>query len=113
MPTQGMLRTSNESYWDDFGGVVLCPVCGFDYVHMNGVEIDQGASIATVDGDGCRLTARAKERITQRGSQVTLWMNCESGHTFAQVFRFHKGMTFVRVERDVAPSDQHPGLWRD
>lgn len=116
MPRQGMLSATNESFWHEFGGCVVCPVCEFEYVHLQSVEVDQGASIATVDGAGCRLEAQAREKIAHRGSIIRLRMWCESGHAFAQVFRFHKGMTFVRVDVEDAVSGDTGSLtelWRD
>lgn len=116
MPRQGVLNTTNESYWGDFGGCLVCPVCAFEYVHLQSVEVDQGASVATVDGSGCRLEARKAEEIGYRGSLIRLRMWCESGHLFSQVFRFHKGMTFVRVDVEETASgslDSLPELWRD
>jgi hypothetical protein len=117
MSPQGMLNITSECYWSEFGGCLVCPVCSFEYVHLQSVEVDQGASIATVDAVGCRLEARAKEKIGHRGSLIRLQMWCESGHVFSQVFRFHKGMTFVRVDVEEAVTGDElcslPELWRD
>lgn len=111
-----MLAATKETYWDEFGGCLTCPVCAFEYVHLQSVEVDQGASIATVDASGCRLVGRDTAKIAQRGSLIRLRMWCESGHVFAQVFRFHKGMTFVRVDVEDAVEDDIGSLdelWRD
>lgn len=113
-PRRALLNAANESYWDEFGGCVTCPVCSFEYVHLESVEVDQGPSVATVDADGCRLAGKP---VDLRGSSIRLRMWCESGHAFSQVFQFHKGMTFVRVDVDDAVTGfeggHRPELWRD
>jgi hypothetical protein len=114
-----MLNATNATFWSEFGGCLTCPVCAFEYVHLQSVEVDQGTSIATVDAGGCRLAGRDVSEIGHRGSIIRLRMWCESGHRFTQVFRFHKGMTFVRVDvDDDAEADAEgiaclPELWRD
>lgn len=116
MAHQGMVKATSSTYWSEFGGNLVCPVCAFEYVHLQSVEVDQGASVATIDAAGCRLNAQEAEKIEHRGSLIRLRMWCESGHVFTQVFRFHKGMTFVRVDVEDAVVDDLcslPELWRD
>lgn len=111
-----MLNATEETYWSEFGGCLVCPVCAFEYVHLQDVEVDQGALIATVDASGVRRGARDAEEIGHRGSIIRLRMWCESGHRFTQVFQFHKGMTFVRVDVGDTATDglcSLPELWRD
>ena len=92
---------------------VTCPACGFHYVHIAGVEVNQGGKAVFVDRKGSH--AAGDGPATARGSIVTTTFWCENGHKFEHSLAFHKGEVFIRVtvcgEVDVASSA--PELWRD
>lgn len=90
---------------------VLCPSCGFNYVHLGPVHISQGPRSYDV---GNQLTIEKGADAFPRGSIVTLDMWCESRHRFQLEFQFHKGQTFVtaRIIGDLEPDKTAPELWR-
>lgn len=69
---------------DDASGVrLVCPVCGFDYTHIDKAEHDQRGEYASWSG---------------RGDAVRIAMYCENGHEWVVRFGFHKGQTWMGIE---------------
>ena len=70
----------------DAGGLLACPACDDEYVHIRDVAVDLGSD-------------ESDSRRPVRGTITTLYCECESGgHRFALKFGFHKGNTFVWAE---------------
>lgn len=98
---------------DHNGAQFCCPVCGTEYVHMDGVEVEQGTLLATITCD--QVNAAKIKDVGKRGSIVRLSFNCEMGwHRFVYSFAFYKGNMFVDLqtghESDGEALDE---LWRD
>jgi len=70
---------------DDWGKQVVCPMCGFDYVHFLPAETDHGNDVAGSAWHG-------------RGMAIRIPMWCEMGHTWTLRLGFHKGYTFAAIE---------------
>lgn len=68
-------------------GYLLCPVCGYDYVHLGIPQL--------VDGyDGYHADKRV------RGDVIRINGTCEDGCKFTLKLGFHKGWTKVWATRD-------------
>ena len=99
----------------ELGEPVLCPVCGFEYVHLALVVVDQGSERVTIR-EGETVFSKIKpgeHRGWGRGSYVEIQFWCEGRHQFSQVLQFHKGITtmqtIVRETFEAWPAE----LWRD
>ena len=94
----------------DWPNVVRCPECGFDYVHLVGVNVYQ-LTVTTVVGPngGTNREHGDHTPFGNRGSTAELTCQCESGHRFVLRFSFHKGNLFAwRAAEGTAPE-----LWPD
>lgn len=67
----------------DSDGQILCPVCGFNYVHH------QSKTVVIMGRDNYEASSAV------RGDVIAVPMRCEDGHAFLFCFGFHKGMTFT------------------
>ncbi len=100
----------------DKTGHLLCPLCYAHNLHFHAVEILLG-HYRILCVENVPFVHRICEPRDRRGSQITTWYWCESGHTFATTQRFHKG----EIETDVfhtpllaAPGSAFPSeLWRN
>lgn len=108
---------------DDWGSPMTCPGChpvvdgnvfgAYDYVHLQGVSINQGGEITRVDSSGTKLQRGA---VVGRGSLIEIMMKCENGHDFLLAFQFHKGNVFcwAMLNPKVSGVGEWPdGMWRD
>jgi hypothetical protein len=83
-------RQSHTTVW---GLSVVCPVCGFDYVHPGSPEEKNCDDYSAWDGRG-------------KAVRVPFW--CENWHSWTLRFGFHKGNTFLAVENVVRHSHNLP-----
>ena len=94
--------------------VLLCPVCGFHYIHPVRVKVAPGNNLTIIDKHGVRTFAEATEETEkaerQRGVRIYLEYSCENGHRGFLIFQFHKGNTFV--EHEELPVTTEAPLWR-
>ena len=98
----------------DGAGMIHCPVCDSEYVHMSGASIDRGGDKVVVDHDGVGFIDLPQH---YRGAVVEIEMYCEFSeddlhHRFLWRTYFHKGTIYVKVER-LPDSVPPPDLWRD
>ena len=97
--------------------MVLCPICGWEYVHPVALKVEPvcGDTIVYINWEGLRTFATAAaERI--RGIQITTTFLCEEGHQWDEERAFHKGITSQEMHR--GPDWEDPELipmtiWRD
>ena len=82
------MTTQNQfSIRDDLGDGdfhVVCPVCGFEYVHM-------GEPIVTMLGN---VWPDAEPET----ASICIPMTCENGHAWDMTFQFHEGISMVRCK---------------
>lgn len=93
----------------DWWQVLLCPVCGGSWTHVDAVEVhsasgagvtvrasgeDESATVSTVP------TAPAPDWPNHRRHAFTLVGRCEDGCTFRIALLQHKGQTFALVDGD-------------
>ena len=100
---------------DDTEATLCCPICGFDFIHIGAVEVEQGHVKVISKKDHVEVS-HSNRHQTYRGSQVTIKFFCESGHEFAYQFAFHKGNTSIKLAGKLLdPHDFGNGgtLWRD
>jgi hypothetical protein len=90
-------------------GVLVCPQCGFDYLHLLRVEATAQALVAVVGAVAHRLLPAPAAGGTGRGSAVVLWLLCENGHRFAWSMHFHKGQVYGLVLDVADVHDLHDG----
>ncbi|MDP9474796.1 MAG: hypothetical protein M3R38_03750 [Actinomycetota bacterium] len=79
---------------------VMCPVCGWDYVHPVALKAEpvSGDTVVYVNRDGIRTYPTSiAERI--RGIRITTSFLCEEGHQWDEERAFHKGVTSQSVRR--------------
>lgn len=92
---------------------VCCPVCGFNYVHIAQVTVDQGHIRAELTDDKVQFRGTGRDH-GHRGSEVTLAFFCERGHWFEYAFAFHKGNTSVALRTaDIDSASITTELWRN
>ena len=94
-------------------GVLLCPICGYNYVFVTSVEVTSPGTKkgkVRIDGDGISIDPKAPP--VMRGTEVVLRLGCGEGHNWTITTRFHKGMTCAESVRVHAPDDRLP-IWRD
>jgi len=97
-------------------GVLTCPACGFEYLHLLRVEVHQGPGcgsrgVTVVGAVPHPPLPRITDRGTGRGSAVVVWMGCESGHRFCWQLAFHKGQVFASIEDAVEVPEGGPRRW--
>jgi len=82
-----LFLSGSEPYYvdDDWGKQIVCPICGFEYVHFLAAETDYGDDVMGSAWQG-------------RGMAVKVPMWCECGHSWTLRLGFHKGQTFVAIE---------------
>ena len=95
--------------------ILVCPQCGFLYVHPVGVKVATGDRVTEVDRTGtCVInveTAETRDAASQRGVRIIVEYCCEEGHHGNLIFQFHKGETLVYHE--VLPHiEDWAVLWR-
>ena len=108
-----MLKTSVD-LWPG-NEVLLCPVCGCEYVHPLKVKVATDNRIVIIDSEGLSIvqgdTAETNEAARGRGVRIILEYRCEDGHHGNLILQFHKGSTFVHHE--ILPTDDGlKTLWR-
>ncbi|MEM2189779.1 MAG: hypothetical protein QXG35_10715 [Nitrososphaerota archaeon] len=83
--------------------VLLCPVCGFYYVHPIRVSVATGEDETIIDSEGTHVlrggrTEEAMKACSGRGVRIILEISCENGHRGKIILQFHKGITYVEYE---------------
>lgn len=98
----------------DVDGILLCPLCGFDHIHVDEVQI----SAREEDAEPDEITVHAITGVvsthcldpapsagSSRRHRISISGDCEGcGGKFALVFTQRKGMTYieaVKVNNDV------------
>lgn len=95
---------------------LVCPECGFEYVHPVAVECCPAGpkGFVRIDAKGVHLDPASAPY--GRGVDIMLNFFCENGHLFTYRLKFHKGLTFLeRTVKDL-PEDakEYPDtIWRD
>lgn len=89
-------------------GVVMCKVCGDNYMHPVAVEANAGGKLTAVDADGVHHFDVA---ASDRGVLITVVYDCESGHRTLFRQQFSKGRTYVSAEADAAKEIDEYGDW--
>ena len=94
--------------------VIACPVCGYDYVHIRDVQVNQNHVHVHVHGDNCDVT-RTTAGSQNRGSSVTIRFAGECQHAFAYTWSFRKGNVTMTLHdvASIAPPQWPSCLWRD
>lgn len=97
-------------------GVLRCPHCGFNYTHVDLVDIaarreDEPAATITADAitgqviTNSEVPAPLGTRVGEgRRQRIALVGHCEGGCDFAFVFTQHKGETYVELADPFVPS---------
>jgi hypothetical protein len=96
----------------DFGAVMVCPVCGFEYIHPVAVRVNPAGAFpgsVSVTAEGIFLDKTTHP--VGRGVMMELYFVCESQHRFMIEFRFHKGNTHTTLR--VLPDGDGRTIWRN
>lgn len=110
-----MQLKTDKTIFPDFE-VLLCPVCGFEYIHPISVRIATGEYDTIIDQDGQRTvwkpTPETNKAESKRGVRIFIEYVCENGgHHGYLIFQFHKGNTFVEHEK-LPETNEVKTLWR-
>ena len=63
--------------------IMGCPICDFEYNHIENIETQESDDYSTEFGD------------IFRGSATIMTMTCEEGHDYRIVFGNHKGWLYL------------------
>jgi hypothetical protein len=95
----------------DEEGLICCPLCGGDYVHLGQISVQQGQTQTVI---GRERTETKAAPSGKRGSAVAINFVGECGHAFTYAFEFHKGQTSAGLSViDVEPGEWPETLWRN
>lgn len=97
---QAKLSEHNNNFDSEF---VLCPVCGFDCVHIVNVSVLSGDDdyvsnavvISSLNNVGFLNSLKTYNR--NRNLSVLTEFICEAGHGWSEYLAFHKGSTYKTV----------------
>jgi len=76
------LGVLEDSFRDDLGAQLYCPICGDAYVHFGTPDLRTSDEYTAWKG---------------RGDALYLPMSCESGHAWMLRIGFHKGKSFLDI----------------
>jgi hypothetical protein len=113
------MRKALETSVEEIPGfeVLVCPVCGFHYLHPLRVKVATGVDLTVVDSKGVQVvrgdsSPESKAADAERGVRIILEYFCEQGHHGEIVFQFHEGNVFVE-HRPLPPLGEWSVIWRD
>ena len=109
-----MQLQTDKTIFPDFE-VLLCPQCGFEYIHILSVKVADNKNLHRIDAEGYSKDADTEETqraASGRGARIYIEYACENGHHGYLIFKFHKGNTFVEHEK-LASTIGYKDLWRD
>lgn len=112
VPVTQMIVNEHD-HWAFPNSLLICPRCGFEYVHPIEVRVNAGGVITVIDQHGTRQEAG---KAAGRGVRIALRYICEENHEFTMVQQFHKGVTFISTDFDPAAPENLWTLgtiWRD
>jgi hypothetical protein len=96
------LRLFRKTPWNSDSLYMICPVCGWDFVHPVGAYTRMGSD--PFEAKVYKGT-RAKGKTDNRRSALVCTFHCENGHDFELVISQHKGQNFVSLEELPRESD--------
>jgi hypothetical protein len=88
-------RESFVGNWKVEPPQVICPFCGFEYVHIENCEYRKGND-------------NHEAHPSIRGDFVEIKFWCENDHRWFLCFGFHKGYTFAWVENEIGMGQEKP-----
>jgi hypothetical protein len=99
---------------------LVCPVCGFDYIHIRSISVATGLNTITIGHHGTFITnsptSESEKASLYRGVRVILEYICESRHHGKIILQFHKGNVIVEHERlediDLTDPNLEWDIWR-
>lgn len=94
----------------DDRGILLCPLCGFDYLHPGQIEVRQNSFLTQIES--LKSVSSCIDPSGERGSSIRMLFDGECGHRFGIVLQFHKGNTFCHLV-EVRDDGKFTELWRD
>ena len=99
--------------WDCGRLKLVCPRCGFEYVHPIGITcLPAGSTGGEVRIEKAGILWDPSASPEGRGVLIELHFACESGHLFGYQFHFHNGQT--HMERLGIPVHMaRDTIWRD
>jgi hypothetical protein len=92
-PTEEQLF--NRHFWNDGSPILCCPVCRFEYSHVQAVYTLLGGDESAGPYRGSHLVAR---ETPYRRDGLAVRVHGECGHRWDIVLQQHKGLTLVRVD---------------
>jgi hypothetical protein len=94
--------------------VLVCPVCGFEYVHPPKVKVAAQNQTIIIEANELRVmqceTAETLQAQQERGARIILEYQCENGHHGDLILQYRKGNTLVFHET-LPPQKGLEPLW--
>jgi len=89
---------------------LLCPQCGFEFLHITKVSVHRGEDKITITGDNISIE---EQKNTSRGVIIVIEYKGECIHCGEIILHFYKGNVEVnhRPLKD-RPTDEH-GMFKD
>jgi len=76
--------------------VLLCPICGFEYIHPLKVKVSTHQKTVIIDAESFHFSE--DKMAVRRSGRIVIEYACEDGHHGNIILQFHKGNTFVEHE---------------
>ena len=90
---------------------IVCPVCGFEYVHPIGVRVTREKEVTEITSKGISIRDATNPG---RGVIIEFEYVCENGHHGAITLTFHKGETYLgHEELQQLEHDEWETVWRN
>lgn len=110
---QSLLIAAIPVVWSCGIARLICPRCGFDYVHPVSIDcLPAGDTGGEIHIEKAGVFWNPTQDPIGRGVIIKLTFVCESHHQFAYQFVFHKGQTEV-VRCDYPDPKDVETIWRD
>jgi len=80
---------TDPKFSNQYGDVLVCPTCGFQYTHAGTVDIHMADKTEYTSPSG-----------TRNNDWLAISFECEGGHSFKLVIAQHKGYTYLKAIAD-------------
>ena len=95
--------------------VLLCPICGFSYLHILSVGVYTGTTLTEISDAGTIVRSERHPSV-YRGSVVRMAVYCEGCAQLMELqLKFHKGQIYIEITAigTLPEEGPIPDLWRD
>jgi len=88
---------------------LVCPICGFEYVHPIAVRVTRAKEMTEITSKGIFI----RDAINPgRGVIIEMVYACENGHRGVIILTFHRGITYVEHRKLSKSRYKWKTIWR-